>query len=71
MMILMNFFSINIFNINGQFVNKLVSEHGYPGTFSVRWDGRDALDQPVPTGMYIYQLISTEGILSKKMLLLK
>ena len=65
------FYTINIFNINGQFVNKLVSEHGYPGTFSVRWDGRDALDQPVPTGMYIYQLISTEGILSKKMLLLK
>jgi hypothetical protein len=65
------FYTLNIFNINGSLVKKLKSEVGTPGAYSILWDGRDFNGQIVPSGMYIYQLLSTQGMLNRKMLLLK
>ena len=38
---------------------------------SVIWDAKNLLGHKVPSGLYIYQLETGEGSLSKKMLLLK
>ena len=70
-LITQGFYTLNIFNINGSLVRILKSEMGTPGTYSIRWDGRNFNGHIVPTGMYFYQLISAEGILNRKMLLLK
>ena len=69
--IFLQIYTLNIFNINGSLVKKLKSEVGTPGAYSILWDGRDFNGQIVPSGMYIYQLLSTQGMLNRKMLLLK
>ena len=66
------FYTLNIFNINGQLINTLKSEKGEKGKeYSVVWDAKNLLGHQVPSGLYLYQLETVEGSLSKKMLLLK
>jgi hypothetical protein len=66
------FYMLNIFNINGQLINRLKSEEGQKGKeYSVIWDAKNLLGHKVPSGLYLYQLETVEGSLSKKMLLLK
>ncbi len=64
--------TLEIFNILGQSVHKLVNEENQPaGTYNVVWDGTDEHGQVVSTGMYFYRLVTDEQIVCKKMLLLK
>ena len=66
------FYTLNIFNINGQLINRLKSEEGQKGIeYSVIWDAKNLLGQKVPSGLYLYQLETAGGSLSKKMLLIK
>jgi hypothetical protein len=66
------FYTLNIFNINGQLINRLKSEKGQKGKeYSAIWDAKNLLGHKVPSGLYLYQLETAEGYLSKKMLLLK
>ena len=66
------FYTLNIFNINGQLINRLKSEEGKKGIeYSVIWDAKNLLGQKVPSGLYLYQLETAGGSLSKKMLLIK
>jgi len=58
--------TLTIYNMNGQIVDKLVSQKQEPGFYSVNWDARN-----VSTGMYFYR-IQAEGFMQvKKMLLIK
>jgi hypothetical protein len=66
------FYTLNIYNIKGKLINTLKSEKGQKGKeYSVIWDAKNLFGQKVPSGLYLYQLETVEGSLSKKMLLLK
>ena len=66
------FYTLNIYNINGHLINRLKSEKGRKGKeYSAIWDAKNILGHKVPSGLYVYQLETAEGSLSKKMLLLK
>ncbi len=47
---------LNIFNPLGQKVRTLVRKHQTAGFYEVNWDGKNASDQPVSSGVYLYQL---------------
>jgi hypothetical protein len=64
--------TLKIHNIRGQMIKELVSGLKEAGAYSVQWDGRDALGQRVPSGIYFYVLNSNKGFRStKKMVVLK
>jgi M6 family metalloprotease-like protein len=62
---------LEVFNIIGQKVETLISDHYDAGTYTVNWDGNDSNDSPVASGMYFYTITTDESSSSKKMLLLK
>jgi len=39
------------------------------GTYSAEWDGRDAADHPVASGIYFYRLAGVRGADTRKMVL--
>jgi hypothetical protein len=63
--------SLKFFNILGQEVGILVNEEQKAGYKSVQWDGRDANNVPVASGMYLYKIHAGQFTSVKKMLLLK
>jgi len=63
--------TINIYNIKGQLVKTYVNEHTLPGYYQVSWDGRDLQGKPMASGIYLYQLKSSDYSETKKMILAK
>ena len=64
---------IEIFNIKGQKIKTFLSFPNWGlGTKSVVWDGRDENNQPVGSGIYLYQLrTGDKNSQTRKMLLVK
>jgi len=62
---------IQIFNLKGQKVRKLIKGEFTSGEHSAVWDGKDDKGKTVSSGLYFYKLRTTEQVISKKMLLLK
>lgn len=60
-----------VYNVKGQKVKTLVNEVLTKGTHNILWNGKDALDRPVSSGIYFYKIISGNEIKNGKMLLLK
>jgi hypothetical protein len=50
------FVVISIHDVNGRLVRSLLSESRNAGSHSVKWDGRDGTDRPVPSGIYICRM---------------
>jgi flagellar hook assembly protein FlgD len=42
-----------------------------PGKHRIAWDGRDDRGRPVAPGVYFYQLVSSDGVQKRSMLLLR
>lgn len=64
--------SLNVYNISGQLVKSLVNGHWSLGQHETVWDGRNALGQPVSSGVYYYRLQTDRGeLLTNSMILLK
>jgi hypothetical protein len=63
--------SINIYNIQGKLVKKLIDTELPAGNYLHRWDGKDDSGLQTSSGVYIYTLNVNENILSKKMMQLK
>ncbi len=60
-----------ITNIMGQMVyvwNQYVSN---PGMVSLHWNGKDANGKELPSGVYLYQLVTSDRKLSRKMVMMK
>ncbi|MBN2279589.1 MAG: T9SS type A sorting domain-containing protein [Candidatus Marinimicrobia bacterium] len=57
---------LNIYDIRGVLVQKLVNEYKIAGKYQVLWDAED-----FPSGLYVYQLVAGETIHMRKCLLLK
>lgn len=46
----------HIYNLLGERVNTLVSEHQFPGSHQIHWDGTDFSGNPLTSGGYFYQI---------------
>ena len=62
---------LSIFNVNGQFITKLVNEKQKAGTYKVQWDGRDLYGNQMASGIYFYMLKTSEFSETRKMTLIK
>ncbi len=64
--------TLKIFNMLGQEIRTLVNSPQNAGSYTVRWDGKDASGRQVATGIYIFQLKAGESFrLSRTMLMVK
>ena len=62
---------LKIYDIVGNYVNTLVSGYYTIGKYTVQWDGLNNIGRETSSGVYIYQFKHNEGIVSKKMILLR
>ena len=62
---------IEIFNLLGQKVKTLVSEKLPAGEHRLVWDGTNDAGDILSSGIYFYRLTTSEGRLSRKMILIK
>jgi hypothetical protein len=62
---------LEIFNLLGQKVRTLVDARESGGIHSVSWDGRNDAGELLPSGVYVYRLMSGTLIDSKKMLFIR
>jgi hypothetical protein len=62
---------ITVYNIKGQKVKQLVSDHISAGQHSIVWNGKDSNNKSVASGIYFYKLMIGDYSKTKKMILLK
>ncbi len=62
---------LNVYNLTGQLVKKLIDRDLSAGEHEVTWDGTDADGRKVGSGIYFYRLSTNSGSDQRKMLLLK
>lgn len=63
--------SLNIYNVAGQVVRRLVDEEKTPGEHQVVWDGKNQQGEDVASGVYFYRLIVSDYSENKRMVLLR
>ncbi len=62
---------LNIYNLLGQTIITLVEDQLAPGRYEIKWNGLDASNQQVASGVYFYELKANKFIVQKKMLFLR
>ena len=60
-----------IYDINGRQIKELASGYYSKGSYDFMWNSTDDFGSKVSSGLYIYQLITSNDVMTKKMLLLK
>ncbi len=63
--------SLAVFDVQGRLVRELVSGRQPAGDHSVTWDGRDSGGREAVNGMYFYRLSTAEGVLKKKLTVMR
>lgn len=63
--------TVNIFNIKGQLVKKLVSESKKSGAYNVSWNGDDQAGKKASSGLYFARMETNGKALTTKMIMLK
>ena len=68
--------TLTIYAVNGQIVRRLALGHQAAGVYENRsraayWDGRNAVGEPVASGLYFYTLTAGESTATRKMLIRK
>ena len=68
--------NMSIYSADGQLVRRLDLGHQSVGNYESRsraayWDGRNALGEPVASGVYFYSLIAGDFNATRKMLIVK
>jgi hypothetical protein len=63
--------NIAIYDLGGRKIRTLVNGLYQPGNYNFLWNSIDDFGQKVPSGIYIYQLKTSNDISTKKMILLK
>lgn len=66
-----NYININIVNLKGYEVKKILSKKMEPGMYSITWDATDNNNVIVPSGVYFYKVQSGAFHKTKKMILIK
>ncbi|MBC7187803.1 MAG: T9SS type A sorting domain-containing protein, partial [Calditrichaeota bacterium] len=62
---------VEVYNLLGVRVARLVDEEQVPGVYRVRWDGRDELGRQVVSGVYVCRLVAGEVVKTAKMVLVR
>ena len=62
---------LEVFSLTGQCVAVLRQGPQKAGYHRLRWNGRDDAGRPVASGMYLYRLVTDEGALTRKLMLLR
>ena len=62
---------LEVFALTGQRVAVLHQGPQQAGYHRLRWNGRDDTGRPVASGMYLYRLVTVEGVLMRKLVLLR
>jgi hypothetical protein len=62
---------LEIYDIHGRLVARLLDARLQGGNYTVRWDGSTLARLPAASGVYFYRLISDEFTLAKKLVLVK
>ncbi|MFQ5602996.1 MAG: S8 family serine peptidase [bacterium] len=62
---------LKVYNILGKEIRTLTNAPYAAGSYSLRWDGRDAQGRQVASGIYLYQIIAGEFVQVRKMSLLR
>jgi hypothetical protein len=62
---------LTIYNLIGQKIITLIDEFQNAGVYKMNWDGKDSFGNVVPSGVYVYKLITTDFIETRKMLMLR
>jgi hypothetical protein len=64
--------SLTIYNIRGQRVATLLDRESLPAGFhTLIWNGQDQRGHPASSGVYLYQLVTEEETIAKKMALMQ
>ena len=68
--------TLRIYDVKGQMVRMLVLGHQAAGIYQNRsraayWDGRNAVGEPVASGVYFYTLTAGDFTTTRKMLIRK
>ena len=62
---------LEVFALTGQKVAVLHQGPQQAGYHRLRWNGRDDAGRPVASGMYLYRLVTANGALTRKLILLR
>ena len=62
---------VEVFALTGQRVAVLHQGPQQAGYHRLRWNGRDDAGRPVASGAYLYRLVTVEGVLTRKLTLLR
>ena len=62
---------VEVFALSGQRVSVLHQGPQQAGYHRLRWNGRDDAGRPVASGMYLYRLVTADGVLTRKLILLR
>jgi hypothetical protein len=62
---------IGVYDVSGRLIRTLVDESQRPGHYKVIWDGKDARDRIVPSGIYFARLVAEGYEATKRMVLMK
>ncbi|MCK5125782.1 MAG: T9SS type A sorting domain-containing protein [candidate division Zixibacteria bacterium] len=63
--------SVQIFNILSELVNEPIHQYLAAGAHEVIWNGRNRYGEETASGIYLYRIVSAEGIRTRKMVLIK
>jgi len=63
--------TLDVMDVSGRLVSRLVDGYECGGPRSVVWDGRDANGEKVASGVYFYRLVAGDDVYQRKMVLLK
>jgi len=63
--------TFSIYNTLGELILSQKLNNKQPGVYNLNWNGKDIKGNPVSSGIYIYELVSRERKLTKKMILLQ
>ena len=66
-----NYINLKIYDLLGKNINTLISKKMSIGRYEVEWNGLDAMNNDVASGMYFYELRSGSFVSRKKMLLIR
>ena len=62
---------LTVYNLLGQEVQVLVDATQVAGAYHVTWDGRNAMSQPVASGLYLYRLETEQEVAVRRMIVVK
>ena len=62
---------VTIYDNMGRLVNNLFNASQKAGTNRIQWNATDNMNQPIPTGMYIYRIQAGNQVETNKMIYLK